>query len=165
MTFRSPQTDDAAAIHRLVKQTGVLDVNSLYAYLLVASHFQSTSCVAEEAGQLAGFVSAYRHPEAAETLFVWQVGVDAAWRGRGVASQMLQAILGRPALQDICAIETTISPGNAASKRLFTRLAERLQAPITQREYFTESDFDGASHDAEPLYRIGPISPQTKETL
>src|SRR5699024_4570510 len=92
ITFREPDKHDGAAIAQLVRDTNVLDVNSVYAYLLIGEHFGRTSVYAEIDGQCAGFISAYCPPDKPETVFVWQVGVAEAGRGRGMATRMLLEI-------------------------------------------------------------------------
>lgn len=165
ISYRPPEVKDGAAIWELVKSTGVLDVNSLYAYLMIAANFRATSAVAEQDGRLAGFLSAYRLPDAPHTLFVWQIGVSGDFQGRGVASGLLHHVITRPELRDIRFIDTTISPSNTASQKLFRRLAKHLKSPILTHPFLTVSDFGGTAHEDEVLYRIGPISFQSKETL
>ena len=84
LTLRSPTVEDAAAIWRLVRDSGVLDLNSPYSYLILCKHFAETCIVAEEAGVIVGFVTAYRPPITPDVIFVWQIGVAQSVRGRGV---------------------------------------------------------------------------------
>jgi L-2,4-diaminobutyric acid acetyltransferase len=128
--------------------------------MLVCTHFQDTSVVAEADDQVMGLVSGYLDPKQPDTLFVWQVAVDASLRGQGVALRMLKSLLERPSLRHVRFIETTISPSNAASQNLFKRLASQLHAEITDRPYFDKSLFGGEAHEDEYLYRIGPFSNQ-----
>jgi diaminobutyrate acetyltransferase len=83
-TLRSPTVDDGAAIWQLVRETGVLDENSAYAYLLLCRDFARTSLVAERDSQLAGFVTAYRPPQRLQMLFVWQISVSQSARRQGL---------------------------------------------------------------------------------
>lgn len=159
LLIRSPELADAPHMQALVDRCAPLDRNSGYLYLLLADHFSQTCAVAEQAGTLAGFVSAYRHPERAATLFVWQVAVDAGWRRQGLGLRMLESLLGRAELADIVFLKTTISPSNAASRRLFEQLAARLAAPLQVSEYFGLEHFGAEPHEAEQLYRIGPFKP------
>ena len=157
--IRLPQVAYAQLMHELVCRCAPLDQNSGYLYLLLADHFSRTCAVAEQSGQLAGFVSAYRHPERAATLFIWQVAVDAGWRRRGLGLRMLESLLGRADLADIAFLETTISPSNAASRQLFERLACNFSAALEVCEHFGPEHFGSKSHEAEQLYRIGPFKP------
>ena len=164
---RKPTAKDGIGMHGLVCRSKPLDVNSIYAYLILCEHFSETCIVAAAAGAdpgapLSGFVSAYCPPEKPDTLFVWQVAVDASARGQGLALQMLQSLLQRPALQHLRWIETTINPSNSASIALFSRLADVLSVSIENRliypaSWFAQGDQDSI-HEAENLYRIGPMS-------
>lgn len=162
IAFRQPDKHDGASIARLVRDTGVLDVNSEYAYLLVGEHFGRTSVIAEVDGQLAGFISAYCPPDKPDTVFVWQVGVAEAGRGRGIATRMLQAIVRRPACAQVSYLDTTISPSNTASMALFRGFARKLGTDVTETELFSADLFgDGGDHEPEVLFRIGPFDTQS----
>src|SRR5690606_4540692 len=62
IAFEQPTVADGAEMWRLVRESGVLDENSCYAYLLLCRHFDSTCLVARQAGDVVGFVAAYRPP-------------------------------------------------------------------------------------------------------
>jgi L-2,4-diaminobutyric acid acetyltransferase len=157
LTFRTPVVADGVGLWRLVRESGGLDENSCYAYLLIGRDFATTSVVAEVGGTLAGFVTAYLRLELRDTLFVWQVGVAAEFRRGGLGRRMLHHLLARPVCGDVRFLEATVTESNAASRRLFESLAERLAAPLCYGPGFTAEDFGGA-HEAEPLVRIGPFS-------
>ncbi|WP_221177852.1 diaminobutyrate acetyltransferase [Salinisphaera orenii] len=161
--FRSPFKEDGADILQLVRDTGVLDVNSVYAYLLVGEHYSQTSVVAEVGDQLAGFISAYCPPSKPDTVFVWQVGVAEAGRGRGLATRMLYEILKRPACSHVRYLDTTVGPTNEASMALFRGFAAKLDTRCEEEELFASELFgdhesvDGEPHEPEILFRIGPF--------
>lgn len=154
--------EDAAKLWQLVADAGTLDRNSAYLYLLLCRDFADTCLVAERAGKLTGFASAYRLPKDPTVLFVWQVGVDVGARRRGLALIMLRRLVWQ-ALQctDDCSsirfVEATVSPSNEASRRLFEALARELGAPLQHTDGFRASLFPGGNHEAEPGIRIGPI--------
>lgn len=126
--------------------------------MLVGEHFAPTSVVAELNGECVGFISAYCPPHKDETVFVWQVGVAAAGRGRGTATRMLQDILERPACKQVRYLETTVGPSNDASAALFRGLGRRLHTEISENELFGRELFpDPDAHEPEILFRIGPF--------
>ncbi|MFY1599560.1 hypothetical protein ACN27A_33500, partial [Micromonospora sp. WMMD737] len=43
--LRRPEASDALAVHRLVADSGVLDLNSTYTYMLLSTDFADTSIV------------------------------------------------------------------------------------------------------------------------
>ena len=158
--IRKPATEDGWGIYELVKSCPPLDVNSAYAYLLLATQFRDSCAVAtNEEGEIVGFVSGYTKHSAADTYFLWQVAVGDKARGTGLARRLVEAVLSRPEMASVRHLETTITPDNAASWGLFKRLADRWQAPLNSREYFS-TDQLGGEHDPENLVRIGPFDPR-----
>jgi L-2,4-diaminobutyric acid acetyltransferase len=154
LSVASPEITDGSACWRLAAASGVLDVNSRYAYLLWCRDFAATSVVARNGGEVIGFVTGYLRPSDQETLLVWQVAVDEQARGLGVAAAMLDALVER---LPVSHVETTITPDNAASVALFTAFARRVGAPVQRSELFG-SDLLGTDHEPEVLFRIGPIN-------
>lgn len=157
LVIQNPQKSDGAALWRMARDSQKLDLNSSYAYLLWAVDFADTSVIAKLDGEPVGFVIGYRQQRAPDTVVVWQVAVDAAARGRGLAGQLLDALY-EPLVRDgVRFLETTITPDNEASIALFAAFAKRWDAQLTRGELFAAGDFpDG--HEAEDLYRIGPLS-------
>lgn len=153
--FRLPKVEDAAALWSLIKSAGNLDLNASYAYLLLSSHF-AESCVLAYAGDtLVGAVTGYFLPKANDTLFVWQVAVDQQARGRGIALEMLVHLIHRHGPK-IRYIQTTVSPSNQASRRLFEKLSVRLETKIIYGDGFSQALFPDA-HEDEPLLTLGPL--------
>nr|WP_141865241.1 diaminobutyrate acetyltransferase [Enteractinococcus coprophilus] len=155
--LRSPRVSDGADIWRLTRSTGVLDLNSSYHYLLWCRDFADTSVVATtEDGKLMGFVTGFFRPNAPTTLLIWQVAVDEAARGHGLASRMLDYLVETTGTEYL---ETTVTDDNAASKQLFASLAHRHEAPHDIESLFT-SEMYPDEHDTEYLHRIGPLVPE-----
>ncbi|MFF8196039.1 diaminobutyrate acetyltransferase [Streptomyces bobili] len=155
-----PSVADGDALWRIAKESGTLDLNSSYSYLLWCRDFAGTSAVARsEGGEPVGFVTGYIRPEAPQTLLVWQVAVDGAYRGRGLAAALLDGLTARVAAERaLTTVETTITPGNTASERLFTSYAARHGADVTREVLFDTGLFPDGPHDPEVLYRIGPLN-------
>ncbi|MDP1536892.1 MAG: diaminobutyrate acetyltransferase [Burkholderiales bacterium] len=160
LILREPGIDDGAAVHQLVRACPPLDLNSPYAYLLLCAHHARTCVVAEGPAGIAGFISAYRLPADPEVVFVWQVAVAPVARGQGLALRMLEHLLARPALAGWRRLETTITPCNKASRRVFETLAARLQLRLSESAFFSKEDFADPQHEPEMLIRIGPCIPQ-----
>ncbi|MDL5200794.1 diaminobutyrate acetyltransferase [Streptomyces sp. ALI-76-A] len=155
-----PSVADGAALWRMARDSKVLDLNSSYSYLLWCRDFAATSAVArDEHGEPVGFVTGYVRPDRPDTLLVWQVAVDESHRGRGLAAALLDGLVARTAAErGPTVVETTITPGNTASERLFTSFAERHGARLEREVLFDAGLFPDGPHDPEVLYRIGPLS-------
>lgn len=147
-------------MYRLVAE-GTLDTNSPYAYLLYSTHYCETTLVPVDAsGALLGFVMGHRPPTHPETYFVWQIGVDEAARGQGIAGKLLMEAAKRQSELGVRFVEATVTPDNVASRRSFEALARGLACPCQVTESFFPADSfpPGSSHAPEDLYRIGPFS-------
>jgi L-2,4-diaminobutyric acid acetyltransferase len=158
--LRAPRAKDGAGIWQLVKDTGVLDLNSPYAYLLLGEHFADTCVVAEHDGGIVGLVSAYIPPQTPDSMFVWQVGVAESMRKKGLALKMLMTLLQRESCRNITAIQTTITPANKPSQALFRAFAQAVNGELSQQlDYFRAEWFPQGSHESESLFTISPVKP------
>lgn len=155
--FRKPNKNDGSTVWQLIKNTNVLDLNSSYSYLMWCDIFSETSIVAERDGDIVGFISGFLHPNATNTLFVWQVVVNETERGKGLGTKMLRQLLNRTACEDVQYIEATVSPSNKPSQSLFKGLAKKLETNCEISDYFFSEDFPAEGHEDELLFKIGPI--------
>jgi L-2,4-diaminobutyric acid acetyltransferase len=149
-----PSTEDGAAIWRIARDSGKLDLNSSYAYLLWCHDFADTSAVARVGDEIVGFVIGYRRPSAPDTVVVWQIAVAAGQRGKGTAAALLDNLVRRTGATHV---ETTVTPDNDASNALFRKAADRWGAQMRVAGEFAAREFPD-DHETEVLYRIGPIA-------
>lgn len=157
LSFRQPVAADGPLMHALVERCKPLDVNSLYCYLILCEHFASSCIVAEMDGELLAMMTAYVLPERRDTLFVWQIAVDARLRGKGVARKLFAHLLKRRGLKHITTIEATVNPSNDASRGLFHALARDCGCDVEETPLFGATLFGDGDHEQENLIRVGPI--------
>lgn len=162
--FCRPDVADGPAIWQLVRDLGVLDVNSTYAYLLLCRDFADTCVVARRNESVLGFVTGYRPPPDREVVFVWQVGVSPEARGQGLAGTMLDTLVRSEGCRGVRFLETTVTASNEASRRMFGALARRLETELTESPGFGAELFPGEGHEAEPRLRIGPFDANVLRT-
>jgi L-2,4-diaminobutyric acid acetyltransferase len=158
--LRTPTPQDAADLWWCVRDSGSLDLNSPYAYLLVCSDFADTSIVARDDEGLLGFVAAYRPPRDPDAVFVWQVAVAPRARGQGLGQRLLVSLLASDANRTARELTATVTPDNEASLALFRGVARRLGAGCRELERFPAALFpdDGdGGHLPEVELRIGPL--------
>ncbi len=162
VSFRCPRAEDGAAMWRLVKEMDTLELNSAYFYVLFARDFSNTGVVAETSdGELAGFVVGHHPPARPDAVFVWQIGVAPWMRRQGLARRMLDALVARQSSQ-VQWLEATVSPDNEPSMGLFRSFARDRSVKCRESDYFEAQLFPGA-HEAERLFRIGPLSASTAQ--
>lgn len=155
VTLRAPTLADGAAVWRLARAAGTLDLNSPYAYLLWCDRFADASVIALVDGEPAGFVTGFRPPGREHVLFVWQVAVAPAHRGLGLASRMLDELVARAPAPT--SVEATVTPSNAASQRLFRALARRAGCACREVPGYEPEHFPEPGHEPEVLFHIGPL--------
>ena len=153
--FEPPRLDDGRHLWRIARDSKTLDLNSPYSYVLWCRDFAATSVVVRAGGEIRGFVTGFDRPEEPGTLFIWQVAVDGAWRGRALAGRMLAHLAGRGHRF----VEATVTPDNIASDRLFAAFARDCDAELNRTPLLTGDLFPG-DHQPEVLYRIGPLATQ-----
>ncbi len=155
LVYRHPTTEDAGAVWHLVKNSGRLDLNSSYLYLLLFRYFADTCLIAERGGKLLGFVTSFVPPANHSSLFVWQIAVAPAARGQGIATKLLQRLPELPAGRTVSLMEATVSPSNHSSRRLFEAVARARDTTCEVVEGgFSASQFPEAGHEDELLVRV-----------
>lgn len=163
--LRPATAEDGAAMWTLARDTGALDLNSSYLYLLLARDFADTCVIAEHDGAVVGFASGYRRPRHPEVIFLWQVGIHPDWQGQGLGKRLVGAFLRQPGADRASMLETTITPDNQASRGLFEAIARELDTDCQISNCFAAEDFPDADHPAENLFRIGPYRPAALNRL
>ncbi len=147
---------DIAEVYKLLTDNRpYVGLNSRYTYFLLAKDFADTCVVALEGARIVAFSSGYVPPRRPDTFFNWEIVVHADYRGLGLQKQMLLCQLQ---LTGAKYFEGTVNPSNEFSKKGYVGLANLLGANLESRLLFSEDDFGNDGHEAEVLYRIGPIS-------
>lgn len=157
LRYRNTTPQDSLAVWQLVQDSGTLEANTAYFYLIFCSDFAQTCLIAEFDDEVVGVVIGYHPPTEPATAFCWQIGVHPDWRGQGVASELLRHWLNQPANQTVRWLTATVAVDNPASDRLFRRFAQKHHCPCEVREHFTASLL-APGNAPEPLYRIGPLN-------
>lgn len=152
--LRSPHKSDGLAIHRLIAQCPPLDTNSSYCNFVQIEHFKETCVVAEQDGDIVGFLSAHVIPSRPDTIFVWQIAIDPQCQGKGLGFALLQELLRRPLVQSLQFLETTITKSNRASWALFQKLDVHLKASGQVSVFLDKQTHFANQHDTEHLFRI-----------
>ncbi|GAB1267825.1 diaminobutyrate acetyltransferase [Aurantivibrio infirmus] len=155
--LRPPVPEDGSAVFELIRNCPPLDTNSRYCNLLQCSHFAETSVIASLDSNPVGFISAYQIPSRIDTLFIWQVAVAESARGTGLATKMILNLLDRKINRSALFIETSITPSNIASRRLFEGIAKTFETEVATSTMFDAETHFNKHHDTEVLYRIGPL--------
>jgi L-2,4-diaminobutyric acid acetyltransferase len=159
ITMRAPSPADGHQMWQLAKDSGGLDLNSPYAYLLAGHHFASTSVVAEASdGRLAGFVFAYSPQDRPDTVFVWQVATHPDFRGLGIGKRMLHQVIDQALPRGVTSMTATVTPSNDASRSLFNAVARDRGTGCDEYPCFGAELFPTDEHEPEHEIYVGPFT-------
>lgn len=161
--IRRPRAQEGSAIWNLVRRSESPDPGSRHVLPLLVSHFADTCLVAESDGALIGFVGGYRPPSPPESVRVWQIDVEAAFRRQGLGSALLHALIQCPACAGVEYLEAAVRTADVAMKRLFEGFARDLDTACEVTLGPSGIVPPRSSGDGEDLVRIGPI--HTHETM
>jgi L-2,4-diaminobutyric acid acetyltransferase len=149
------QGDIREVYNLLLANRPYVGLNSRYTYFLLAKDFSDTCLVAEFKGRIVGFSSGYVSPVKKDTFFSWEAVVDKDYRGNGLQKSMLLRQIRSTGAKYF---EGTLNPSNQVSKNSFRELAQLLETKCEEQLLFSEDDFENDGHEAEILFRVGPIS-------
>ncbi len=154
--IRNVTVEDIKEVYRLlVANRPYVGLNSRYTYFLLARDFSDTCVVVEHDGKIVAFSSGYISPSRADTFFNWETVVQRDYRGHGLQKRML---LHQIKMANAKFFEGTVNPSNEVSRKNFSDLAKLLNTKCQKRILFGEEDFENDGHEAEVLYRLGPIA-------
>jgi [ribosomal protein S18]-alanine N-acetyltransferase len=93
--------------------------------------------VAEASGALAGYTLAAPATSPGRAMIL-SLAVDSAWRGRGVAGQLVTALIDRLASSGITEVSLTVHPDNRVARDLYLRSGFEVRG--SEPDYFGDSE-------------------------
>ena len=95
-----------------------------YIYWIMCEYFPSLCFVAKEDDAIIGFVCSL-HSTEKNSIFIWQLAVDNAYRQIGVAKLLCEKIINYSRSYGLNSIQMTINSENVASVTFFSSLARQ----------------------------------------
>ncbi len=123
MDIRNCEETDVDEIRKFVKRSKPLDLHTVFAYWILFKYFDDTCFVLEEGGRIIGFVSGVISSKQPEILYLWQIGIDPAYRGRRHAEALIKKEVEIARVKGCRCLQVTIAPDNAPSYNTFSRFA------------------------------------------
>ncbi|MBT2233333.1 GNAT family N-acetyltransferase [Nonomuraea sp. NEAU-A123] len=106
---------------------------------LFLDHFYRTSMVAEEDGELVGFLVGFLSPSVADAAYIHFVGVDPRLRGSGLGRLLYQRFFELAGAEHRTSIRAITSPQNHGSIAFHTAMGFTVVGPVP--------DYDGPEVD------------------
>ncbi|MBF0289372.1 MAG: diaminobutyrate acetyltransferase [SAR324 cluster bacterium] len=162
--FRQPTLNDGIGIRQLVSTFQPNELNSAYFYYLVCKHFFETSLLAEEQGNIIGFIFSYIPPQKPDALFVAHIMVSETRRREGIASSMMSHLLEQShIIPKIEYLETALTSTNYAAVRLFHRVSQKYKTSVKERLFCSKEHLEPEAKEDKILVQIGPLTTKQKE--
>jgi predicted GNAT superfamily acetyltransferase len=98
---------------------------------LFLDHFCATSTVAEENGELAGFLIGFLSPSQPAAAYIHFVGVNPGRRGQGLARVLYERFFALAAAEGRTRVSAVTAPVNAASIAFHAALGFTVGDPVT----------------------------------
>jgi L-2,4-diaminobutyric acid acetyltransferase len=152
--IRNIQPEDLSKIRPLIKKCKPLGFHTLYTYWVLNYHFNDLFLISEEDSGINGIISGLLSGTKTKTAFIWQIGVDPDFRGRGI-SQMLIREFCKKALQlGAETIQLSIDPQNTASLNAFKKYAGSINKKLRKIDTLELYDDYSDHPDTEAVFSL-----------
>lgn len=125
MKIRHCTEADVDAVRGFVNLSKPLDLHTPFTYWVLLKYFGDSCFVIEEDNRVIGFISGMASSREKGVFYIWQIGVDPLYRGKGCAGLLLEKISEAAGERHCHTLHVTIESDNTASIKAFTRFAGR----------------------------------------
>ncbi len=119
-----------------------------YIYWIMKEYFPSSNYVVLEENKIIGFVCALPSIDK-KSYFIWQIVVDADYRGKKVATLLVNRIIDEAKLKGFNKLEFTIDCTNKASYKLFERTANEHCSSLKKIDEYKYKDLNDIVYSFE----------------
>lgn len=110
-----------------------------YVYWIMEEYFASSNYVVLEDNKIIGFICALPSIDK-QSYFIWQIVVDAEFRGKKVATLLVNRIIEEVKRKKFHQIDLSINKDNKASYHLFDRIAAEHNSKLQNIGEYTYKD-------------------------
>jgi L-2,4-diaminobutyric acid acetyltransferase len=119
-----------------------------YVYWIMEGYFSSSNYVVLDGNKIIGFICALPSIDK-KCYFIWQIVVDTEYRGRRVATLLVNHIIEEAKLKGYNKLELTINYDNKASYKLFERIANEHNTSLKKIGEYKYNDLNDIVYSIE----------------
>ena len=119
-----------------------------YVYWIMEEYFSSSNYVALEESRVIGYICALPSIDK-KCYFIWQIVVDEEYRGKKVATILINRIIEESKLKGYNRLELTISSDNMASYKLFERIANEHGRSLKKMDEYKDKQWSEIRYSIE----------------
>ncbi len=106
-----------------------------YVYWIMQEYFPSSNYVVSDESRIIGFICALPSIDK-KCYFIWQIVVDSDYRGKKIASLLVNRIIEEAKLKKFNKLELSISIENEASQKLFEYIAKEHNSTLKKTDEY-----------------------------
>ncbi len=134
MEIRELREGDSGQVLELIRECGPYVVPyNVYAYWILENYYAPICKVAVDNNRVIGFVSSMPGIDRG-LLFIWQICVHKDYRGRGIASMLMDSLLMTAKVYGFRKFELSISERNDASLSLFRSFSDKYNLSMFEKK-------------------------------
>lgn len=122
MKIRKATQEDFLKVHQFTAGCPPLENYPEHVYKIILRYFGDYCFIAEETGQIVGFVMGIVPQSFPSTYFLWQIGVAPSYQGQGTGKKLVMEVENELKKLGFIRIEVTIDPVNLPSQKLFEKM-------------------------------------------
>lgn len=123
---------DISPVRKLVQACVPLTLHTAVTYGVLFRHFADTCFVAEHSGKLIGYISGVRGTSHSNAIYLCQIGVVPSARRKGLAHELIDAVVVAARCLGCTALQVGIEPSNAISLSVFRAYARKKDTALTE---------------------------------
>ncbi len=149
---------DFLKVESLAEKTEELVGHPEHFYRIMELYFGDSFFVARDGGNVAGFILGFKSQRGPGTWFLWQIGVEKAFRDKGLGSSLVERAMQWARDAGCGRIHVTVETGNGPSQALFESLgfenvSERFGKTVKREGKSALRDWYGSGTD-QILYEL-----------
>lgn len=122
MRIRKATQEDFLSVHQFTAGCPPMENYPEHVYKIILRYFGDYCFIAENEGQITGFVMGIVPQSFPGTFFLWEVGVAPSYQGQGIGGKLVREVETELRKKGFNRIELTIDPVNIPSQKLFEKM-------------------------------------------
>ncbi len=111
-----------------------------YVYWIMEEYFSSSNYIVTDSNRIIGFICALPSLDK-KCYFIWQIVVASDYRGKKIASLLVNRIIEEAKLKAFNRLELSIHGENEASQKLFERIAKENNSTLNKIDEYRSKNY------------------------
>lgn len=154
MRIRNFTSEDIDKIRQFVYLCKPLTLHTPYTYWVLSTYFSDSCFILEHKGKIIGYVSSVKSTAIADTLFLWQIGIEERFREKTYSQQLIGKVVETARKQNCKFLQFTIELDNKVSLQTFISFAAKHDLKMEKIGKAKYYDTLSENHEEETVYQF-----------